>query len=97
MLKLPIVSLHFTTTHKKKVPYLSSRSICYIRIVQTDGGQGLNHPTKNTTMVEPVAGLAAWFFCFEPPHPREPLRKGLTKDNVTGFYIIMLTGQEKNN
>ncbi len=57
----------------------------------------MNHPTKNTTMVEPVAGLAAWFFCFEPPHPREPLRKGLTKDNVTGFYIIMLTGQEKNN
>jgi hypothetical protein len=37
-------------------------------------------------MVELVAGLAAQLWCFEPPHPREPLRKGLAEGCVSGFY-----------
>jgi hypothetical protein len=45
-----------------------------------------NYPTKNNTMVEPVAGLVTWLQCFEPPHPREPLRKGLAEGGVSGFY-----------
>jgi len=45
-----------------------------------------NHPTKNNTMVEPVTGLAAQLWCFELPHPREPLRKGLAEGGVSGFY-----------
>ena len=35
-----------------------------------------NHPTKNNTMVEPVAATAAWLWRISQPYPREPLRKG---------------------
>jgi hypothetical protein len=86
----------FTFYHnaKEKIPYLSNHSICCIGMVQMDGGQGSNNPTKNSTIVEPVASLAAWLLCFEPHHPREPLRKGLTKGSVAGFDIIMPTSQE---
>jgi hypothetical protein len=35
-----------------------------------------NHPTKNNTMVEPVAVTAAWLWRISQPYPREPLRKG---------------------
>jgi hypothetical protein len=45
-----------------------------------------NHPTKNNKMVEPVAGLAARLKGFEPPHPWEPLQKGLAEGGVSGFY-----------
>jgi hypothetical protein len=45
-----------------------------------------NHPTKNNTMVEPVASLVARLLCFELPHPREPLQKGLAEGCVLGFY-----------
>ena len=50
-----------------------------------DGRQGSNHPAKNTTMVEPVAGLCGMAFAFPAAPPRQPLRKGLTEGGVEGF------------
>jgi len=35
-----------------------------------------NHPTKNNTLVEPVAATAAWLWRISQPYPREPLWKG---------------------
>jgi hypothetical protein len=40
---------------------------------------------NNTTMVEPVASLAARLLCFEPLHPRETLREGLARANSKGL------------
>ena len=62
-------TLRNKTHEQKKLPLVLYRSILYIGIAQTDGRQGSNHPKKNTTMVEPVAGLAAWLLCFLPPRP----------------------------
>jgi len=50
-----------------------------------DGRQGLNHLAKNTTMVEPAAGLCGMAFSFPAPPPRQPLRKGLTEGGVAGL------------
>ena len=47
-------------------------------------------------MVVPFADSAAWDWRISPPHPREPLRKGLAEGGVGGFYLIHLTGREKN-
>ena len=47
-------------------------------------------------MVVPFADSAAWDWRISPPHPREPLRKGLAKGGVGGFYLIHLTSREKN-
>jgi hypothetical protein len=40
---------------------------------------------NTTTMVESVAGLAAWVLLFFAASPRLPLRKGLTEGGVVGF------------
>jgi hypothetical protein len=37
----------------------------------------------------------AWLWCKSPPHPREPLRDGLGEGAYEGFYLILLTGEEK--
>ncbi len=50
-----------------------------------DGRQGLNHPAKTTTMVEPAAGLCGMAFAFPAASPRQPLRKGLTEGGVAGL------------
>jgi hypothetical protein len=50
-----------------------------------DGRQGSNHPAKNTTMVEPAAGLCGMAFSFPAAPPRQPLRKGLTEGGVAGL------------
>jgi hypothetical protein len=42
-----------------------------------------------------LPGPAAWLLRISSPHPREPMRKGLTKGSVAGFYIIMPTSKEK--
>jgi hypothetical protein len=47
-----------------------------------------NHPTKKTTMVELVAGLAAQLWCFEPPHPWETLQEGLVEGVLQGVLFI---------
>ena len=42
------------------------------------------------TTVEPFAATWAWLLlCFKPPHPREPLRKGLIEGGVAGFYMVL--------
>jgi hypothetical protein len=41
--------------------------------------QGQVQKFNNTTMVEPVASLAAQLLCFEPPHPRKTLQEGLAE------------------
>ena len=48
-------------------------------------------------MVEPVAGLVARLFCFEPPHPQETLREGLAEGEFRKADVFSLNGQEKNN
>jgi hypothetical protein len=35
-----------------------------------------NHPTKHSTIVEPVAVTVAWLWQISQPYPREPLWKG---------------------
>jgi hypothetical protein len=51
-------------------------------------------------MVEQVVGLAAWFLCFELPHPRETLRdftqtrKIFTKLNK---FILAFTSYSTSN
>jgi hypothetical protein len=47
-------------------------------------------------MVEPVAATATWLWRISQPYPREPLWKGQGKGDVRGFYLIRLTGREKN-
>jgi hypothetical protein len=46
-------------------------------------------------MVEPVAGLAAWLKCFEPPHPQEILLEGLTEGRFKRFNVASLNGREE--
>ena len=48
-------------------------------------------------MVEPVAGLVARLFCFEPPHPQETLREGLAEGEFETFNVVSLNGREKKN
>jgi len=50
-----------------------------------DGRQGSNHPAKNTTMVEPAAGLCGMAFSFPAALPQQPLQKGLTKGGAAGL------------
>ena len=77
-------TLHNNTHEKIKLPLLY-RSICYAGIVEMDGQQGSNHPAKNTTLVEPAAGLCGMAFSFPAAPPRQPLRKGLTEGGVAGL------------
>jgi hypothetical protein len=56
----------------------------------------VNHPTNTITMVAPFAATAAWLWQISQPYPRDPLRKGWGEGDMQGFYLIRLTGQEKN-
>jgi hypothetical protein len=62
-----------------------------------DDPQISNSQKKNTTMAELFAGSSGMAVANQlTPHPREVMRKGLTEGSVTGYYIIMPTGREKN-
>jgi hypothetical protein len=43
------------------------------------------------------ADTAAWQWQISPPHPWEPLWKGLAKGGVPEFYLVWLNSQEKIN
>jgi hypothetical protein len=45
----------------------------------------VNHPTYHVTMVVLFAATAAWIWPISPPHPWEPLWKGLVRAVVEGF------------
>ncbi len=47
------------------------------------------HSDAALTMVELFATTARWLLCFKPPHPQEPLQKGLTEGRVAGFYMVL--------
>ena len=61
------------------------------------GTKAVNHHPNTTTMVVSFADSAAWDWWISPPHPWEPLPKGLAEGGVWGFYFIHLTGREKND
>ena len=69
----------------KKLLLLLYRSFGHVGIVHLDSRQRVDHPKNTTTMVERVAGPAAWFLYFPAAPPWQPLRKGLTEGGVAGF------------
>ena len=57
--------------------------------------RSVNHHPNTTTMVVPFADSAAWQWQISPPHPGEPLLKGLAVDGMQGF-IQFYNQAEKN-
>jgi hypothetical protein len=55
----------------------------------------VDHPTNHVTMVEPFATTAAWMWRINPPHPREPLRKGLAEGGSQGFVKFNNAAEKK--
>jgi hypothetical protein len=56
----------------------------------------VDHPTNRITMVVPFTAIAAWLWRISQPYPREPLRKGLRKGGIQGFYVVYQCSQEIN-
>ena len=59
------------------------------RTIDTPTTTTTEHSAAALTMVELFAITVAWLVCFKPPHPREPLWKGLTEGGVAGFYMVL--------
>jgi hypothetical protein len=86
-----VIIIYNNTKHK----YLTL--ICLLhRIKYTWMIPGINQPKKNTTMAEPFAGSSNMAIANQLTTPPGAYAEGLTKGGVAGFYIIVLTGQEKN-
>ena len=72
--------------HKKKIPYLSNRRICYIGIVETDGGQGLEPSNKEHQLwwsQSPV--LWHGFDVLSPPTPGKLCGRGWLRADSKGL------------
>jgi hypothetical protein len=57
----------------------------------------VNHPTNHVTMAELFAAAAAWMWQISPPHPREPLWKGLPRVFYEGFVKFNDAAEKKIN
>jgi len=78
----------FDSSVLKNSLLLCYRSITYRGIVQLNGRLRVDHPTNNTTMVEPFAGVCGMAFAFPAASPRQPLRKGSTEGGVAGLNSL---------
>ncbi len=48
----------------------------------------VDHPTDNTTMVEPATSTAAWLLGFQPPHPVSLSGRGWSRVGLKGLVSI---------
>ena len=71
---------------------LRYHSLIHIGIVELDGPLPCQPSNKHHHHGVAFADAVAWRWRISPPHPREPLRKGLAEDGVRGFYLVWLTG-----
>ncbi len=75
----------FTKFVPKKIEKLSTlryHSLIHVGIVDLMVDCLVDHPTNHVTMVEPFAATAAWMWRISPPHPWEPLWKGLAEGGL---------------
>jgi hypothetical protein len=69
----------------KLISTLRYRSLIHVGMVELDDRLPRQPSNKHHHHGVLFANIAAWRFQISPPHPREPLRKGLAEGGVRGF------------